>query len=37
MHDLILAAQQALDNDDMEEYKRIQKLVREKYIGDNDL
>jgi asparagine synthetase A len=29
INELILKAQQAIDNDDMEEYERIQELVRE--------
>jgi hypothetical protein len=31
MNDLIEQAQKALDNDDMEEYQRIQKLVKKEY------
>jgi hypothetical protein len=31
MNDLIEQAQKALDNDDMEEYERIQKLVKKEY------
>ena len=36
MHDLILAAQKALDNDDMKEYEKIQEKVRKMYSEENN-
>lgn len=35
MNDLILAAQKAMDNNDIEEYERIQEKVREEIKKEN--
>lgn len=37
MIELILQAQQALDNDDLEVYTRIQEEVRKKYLEEEGL
>lgn len=34
MIDLIIEAQKALDKDDMTEYERLQKVIKEKYESE---
>jgi len=34
MIELIMKAQKALDNDDLKEYERLQKVIRDKYLKE---